>query len=323
MFRRRPRDRGDQTGRAGRGTAAEPDADAAGQDDDLAEYDDVPEDDLPEDDLPEDELADDDLAGDDLANDEPAEYEEPGSDDERAGPADRASRPARDDLGDPVTWTRLRDSSAAGQHRARSAGPWDSASSFPDAERMDFGSLLVPARQDFDVQINLSEETGVWIAVVHGDSGLQLQAFAAPKTSGIWDEVRREIAEEVAKSGGESSESTGPFGPELLARVSPGPDEQGRQVTLPLRFMGVDGPRWFLRGLLSGPAAEQPELARPFEEIFADVVIVRGDHAEPPRKPLDIRLPDEARQALEEQMEASGQELPNPFERGPEITETR
>ncbi|MGA3152305.1 MAG: DUF3710 domain-containing protein [Streptosporangiaceae bacterium] len=306
MFRRRHRERGDQTGPAGSDAAAGLDMDAALADDDLAD-DDQPDDDQPDDDQP----------------DDAAEYQQPGREPASPGRAGRSARPARDDLGDPVTWTRLRDSSDAAQARARSAGPWDSAGGFPDVERMDFGSLLVPARQDFDVQINLSEDTGVWIAVVHGDSGLQLQAFAAPKTSGIWDEVRQEIAEEVAKSGGESSESSGPFGPELLARVSPGADERGRQVTLPLRFMGVDGPRWFLRGLLSGPAAEQPELARPFEEIFADVVIVRGDHAEPPRKPLEIRLPDEARQALEEQMEASGQDLLNPFERGPEITETR
>jgi len=40
---------------------------------------------------------------------------------------------------------------------------------------------------------------------------------------------------------------------------------------------------------------------------------------------LEIRLPDEARAALDEQMaaEADGQEPPDPFERGPEITETR
>ena len=90
----------------------------------------------------------------------------------------------------------------------------------------------------------------------------------------------------------------------------------------PLRFLGVDGPRWFLRGLISGPAATDRRLAQPFEEIFGGVVVVRGDHAEPPRKPLDIRLPDEARQVLESQLEQEPDPL-SPFERGPEITETR
>lgn len=318
MFRRRPRERGNQAVPAD-SAAAELNIDDD-VDEDMGDYLDEDVDDYPDDDLAEDESGDpDDYAG----LDEPGDYPESGGPDDRGAGADPQAGVSRDDLGDPMTWTRLRDSSAAAQQRARTAGPWDSASSYPAGERMDFGSLLVPSREGFDVQINLAEDTGVWIAVMQGDSGLQLQAFAAPKTSGIWDEVRQEIAEEVAKSGGQSSEGAGPFGPELLARVSPGTDERGRQVTLPLRFMGVDGPRWFLRGLISGPAAERPELAGPFEEIFADVVIVRGDHAEPPRKPLDIRLPDEARQALEEQLNADGQGMPNPFERGPEITETR
>jgi hypothetical protein len=167
----------------------------------------------------------------------------------------------------------------------------------------------------------MSEEEGIYIAVVHDESGMQLQPFAAPRSSGLWSEVLPEIADEVASAGGNSSERKGPFGPELLATVA----AQGEDVPLtpqPLRFLGVDGPRWFLRGLISGPAATDRRLARPFEEIFADVVVVRGDHAEPPRKPLDVRLPDEARQVLEGQLKPSPDPL-NPFERGPEITEIR
>jgi hypothetical protein len=200
-------------------------------------------------------------------------------------------------------------------------GPWDGAGSFPEQERMDFGSLLIPVREGFEVQINMAEDQGVWIAVLRGESGLQLQAFAAPKTSGLWDEVRQEIAEEVIKSGGDSQETGGPFGPELQARVKS--EEPGQRTqTQPVRFLGVDGPRWFLRGVISGPAARKPELARDFEEIFADVVVVRGDHPAPPRDLLEIRLPEEARQAME-QMAAEQEDPTDPFQRGPEITETR
>ncbi|HEY7143021.1 MAG TPA: DUF3710 domain-containing protein [Streptosporangiaceae bacterium] len=203
-------------------------------------------------------------------------------------------------------------------------GPWDGTGRYPRRERLDFGSLQVPPLPGLDVQINMAEDQGVWIAVVRGESALQLQAFAAPKTSGLWDEVRQEIAEEVARSGGDSQEAGGPFGAELHAMVSPagsGPGDQLQRV----RFLGVDGPRWFLRGLLSGPAAGRPELARPFEELFADVVVIRGDHPAPPRELLEIRLPEDAQRALEEQMaaEAEGRAYPTPFERGPEITETR
>jgi hypothetical protein len=210
---------------------------------------------------------------------------------------------------------------AAGAPAVAGTGPWDGAGAYPAAERMDFGSLLIPVREGLEVQINMAEDQGVWIAVLRGDNGLQLQAFAAPKTSGLWDEVRAEIADEITKSGGECREEDGPFGTELHARVRT--DEPGQRTqTQPVRFLGVDGPRWFLRGVISGPAARRPELAAPFEGVFADVVVVRGDHPAPPRDLLEIRLPDEARQALEEQM-AAQQEPPDPFERGPEITETR
>ena len=54
-------------------------------------------------------------------------------------------------------------------------------------------------------------------------------------------------------------------------------------------------------------------------------MVVRGDHPAPPGDLLEIRLPEDMRQALAEQFEqeSAGQGLPNPFERGPEITETR
>jgi Protein of unknown function (DUF3710) len=225
------------------------------------------------------------------------------------------------DTDDEAEFPRDSDDDRGGQ----AAGPWDAAERFPERERMDFGSMHVPVREGLEVQINMAEDQGVWIAVLRGENGLQLQAFAAPKTSGLWDEVRQEIAAEVAKSGGECEEAEGPFGTELHARVQTAEPGPGRTQKQPVRFLGVDGPRWFLRGVISGPAARRPELAKPFEEVFADVVVVRGDHPAPPRDLLEIRLPDEARAALDAQMaaEADGQEPPDPFERGPEITETR
>jgi Protein of unknown function (DUF3710) len=245
-----------------------------------------------------DSADDEEEFADDLADDE--ELAEDGA----ARPDGQAGDPAAGDL-------------------AGRTGPWDAAGRFPAAERMDFGSLQVPVREGLEVQINMAEDQGVWIAVLRGDNSLQLQAFAAPKTSGLWDEVRQEIAEEVAKSGGDSEDAVGPFGPELHARVHTGEPGHARTQKQPVRFLGVDGPRWFLRGVISGPAARHPELARPFEEVFADVVVVRGEHPAPPRDLLEIRLPEEARAALEEQMADGGDEPPNPFERGPEITETR
>jgi hypothetical protein len=215
-----------------------------------------------------------------------------------------------------------------GSPAAQGAGPWDAAEPYPQRERVDFGSLLVPGGDEFEIRINMTDATtGVSIDILrgepaHGGSAMQLQAFAAPKSSGLWDEVRQEIAEEVEKSGGSSEEAEGPHGTELQAMVGTSGSGQNPE---PSRFLGVDGPRWFLRGVISGPAARQPELARPFEELFGDVVVVRGDHPAPPRELLLLRLPEDAQRALEEQaaQEPGSPAFPDPFERGPEITETR
>ena len=213
-----------------------------------------------------------------------------------------------------------------GGTRPRS-GPWDISDDVPPADRVDLGSLQVPVGGDYEVQVSMAEDQAAWVTVITGESGLQLQAFAAPKSGGLWDEVREEIAAEVQRSGGQAKEADGPFGPELHARIAaadqPGAPAGGARE--PVRFLGVDGPRWFLRGVISGAAAGRPELASPLEEVFAGVVVVRGEHPVPPRDLLEIRLPEEARQALAEQMEQAGGrfELPDPFERGPEITETR
>ena len=207
------------------------------------------------------------------------------------------------------------------------AGPWDAGQDVPDQERIDFGSLLVPTGEGIEVQVSVVENQPAWVTVMHGDSGLQLQAFAAPKSGGLWDEVRQEIAAEVGRSGGQYAEADGPFGVELRARIRPAdPVHGGRQGALePVRFLGVDGPRWFLRGLISGPAASQEDRARTLEQVFASVVVVRGEHPVPPRELLEIRLPDEALQALGQQPPEpeEGRWPLSPFERGPEITETR
>jgi Protein of unknown function (DUF3710) len=233
----------------------------------------------------------------------------------RADPEQERLEPDREPLDDP-------DASPP------SAGPWDISDDFPESERIDCGSLLIPVRDGFDVQINIAEEQGAWVAVVHGESGMQLQAFAAPRSGGLWDEVRHEIAANIAESGGSCTEREGPSGVELHANVPVGAEDDPALAgqPQPVRFLGFDGPRWFLRGVISGPAATARADGIPFDELFADVVVVRGDYPAPPREQLEIRLPEEARQALEEQLaqeEQQGWELPDPFSRGPEISETR
>jgi len=222
---------------------------------------------------------------------------------------------------------RAGEAGEAGAGEAVPGGPWDVNDDVPPAERIDFGSMQVPIVDGCEVQVSMADDQVAWITVVRGESGLQLQAFAASKTGDLWADVRQEIAAEVAKAGGHSEEADGPFGVEVHAQIaSPEPVPGAAGGLHPVRFLGVDGPRWFLRGVISGPAASQAEIAAPLEQVFADVVVARGDHPVPPRDMLEIRLPDEALQALAgEAAEPEGNRWggADPFERGPEITEIR
>ncbi len=209
---------------------------------------------------------------------------------------------------------------------APAVGPWD-AGAIPDDEilRVDLGGLRIPAVPDVEVRLE-TDPAGAVAAVVllAGASTLQLGAFAAPRREGIWDEVRAEIAESLRTDGGASEERDGPFGQELVATV-PGP--QGRQSA---RFVGVDGPRWFLRGVFTGPAATDPTQARLLETALREVVVDRGADPLPVRDPLPLVLPREVLEppAGEEGVEAPvgdderGRPAPGLPERGPEITET-
>ena len=112
------------------------------------------------------------------------------------------------------------------------------------------------------------------------------------------------ITREVAAAGGQAQEIQGSFGTELIAQV-PAEQEQPASGLRLVRFVGVDGPRWFLRGLFTGPAADGGEPAGLLEEVFRDIVVVRGEHPVPPRDILELRLPPEAQKAFEEQAAAA------------------
>jgi hypothetical protein len=213
----------------------------------------------------------------------------------------------------------------AGTPRAES-GPWDAEEPFPELERVDLGSLQVPIGPEHEIQLVMAEQHGAWVTVRHLESEVQIQAFAAARRSSLWDDIRNEIAAEVESAGGRSQESEGPFGTELIAEVPAEPGQPASGMRM-VRFVGVDGPRWFVRGLFTGPAAGGGEPAGLLEEVFSQVVVVRGEHPVPPREILELQLPPEARQALEEQAAADQENRfrgdLNPFERGPEFTETR
>jgi hypothetical protein len=203
--------------------------------------------------------------------------------------------------------------------RLRAAGPFDVSEVEDTSALLDLGAILVAPTDGMELRLELNEEDGehvVGVTALIGESAVQVQAFAAPRNEGIWDEVRAEIAAGITQQGGTADEGDGSFGRELLAR-----------------FIGIDGPRWFLRAVFTGAAVE-PAQAGPMEELVRGLVVVRGQDAMAPRELLPLKLPElpadaadgadkDADAAADDEGTTRTQGDLNPFERGPEITEIR
>ena len=206
-------------------------------------------------------------------------------------------------------------------------GPWDADDEATALPRLDLGALRLPGVPGMELRMEVDKTTNaVSAAAVSIDgSTLQLQAYAAPRTEGIWDEIRQEIQQSVVQQGGAADDLPGPFGRELLARL-PARTPEGRTAHRPARFLGVDGPRWFLRGVITGRAAVEPDAAQVLERVFGEVVVVRGTDARPPRDLLTLTLPNRqepgAAPAADEPPAAQEPDF-DPLTRGPEITEIR
>jgi len=67
---------------------------------------------------------------------------------------------------------------------------------------------------------------------------------------------------------------------------------------MPVRFVGIDGPRWFLRAMLMGPIAVNATKAAPFEDALRAIIVVRGSEPLPVREPVPLQLPKEAADQL-------------------------
>lgn len=183
-------------------------------------------------------------------------------------------------------------------------GPWDvNDDNVPDySDYLDLGSFYLPFLQGISLHLKKHRETNHIMGVIatYGSSSVSIEAFAAPKSSGIWDDIRKELIE----SNDKITEIDGAFGKELLLPVS----VEGK--TVQTRFVGVDGSRWMLRGIFSGQAAEQ-SMKNSDETLalngwFSNIVMNRGDEPMAPRDLIPMHEPITAKQRAEALRDALG-----------------
>ncbi len=192
----------------------------------------------------------------------------------------------------------------AGPPEPRAEGPFDSTEVDADVleaeDRINLGALVITGQPGMELRLQVDEQSGQVQAIllVLEDSALELRAFAAPKKTGIWSEVRREIAAEASRMGGTATETEGPFGTELVL-VVPVEDPDGQIFSQTSRVIGVDGPRWLLRATVLGRAAVEPDAAPPMEETLRNTIVVRGNEPMAVRESLPLQLPPGAQPAAE------------------------
>jgi len=169
-------------------------------------------------------------------------------------------------------------------------GPFDEAEANAVRPYVDLGGVKVVPRPDLGLRLEVEEESQrvVAVALDYAGSTLQVQPFAAPRSSGLWHEIREQIVDQIQRQGGTAESVEGPLGPEVRAEI---PSPEGSRLA---RFIGVDGPRWFLRGVISGQAAVEREAGEQIEELFRSIVVVRGTTPMPPRDLIPLHVPASA-----------------------------
>jgi Protein of unknown function (DUF3710) len=164
------------------------------------------------------------------------------------------------------------------------AGPFD-ADDAPDdgIPRLDFGSVRVPVPEDVQLQVEVDQSGPVRaVHLLTSQGQFTISAFAAPRSAQLWNEVRREIIGQLEAGGARVRDENGEWGREVVA-VRP---------DLVLHFIGVNGPRWLLRGVAAGPAANAPAMVERLRELMRHTVVVRGEEPMPVRAALPLTLPE-------------------------------
>lgn len=234
----------------------------------------------------------------------------------------------------------LPESSTEYEGRGDERGPWDvEDENVPDYdEYLDMGSYYLPFLKGIELRVKANRATQqvLGTTITYGSSSVEIEAFAAPKTLGLWDDVRADLIE----ANKDAKEVEGVFGTELALPVTV---KGGRKVLT--RIVGVDGPRWMLRGIFSGKAATDPEgeETKALNQFFADIVVERGDNPlaprdlipmHPPVAPVERKAAKAAAEETEQKTEIPGKpkgpfdsdqqvEVKTTLSRGPMFSEVR
>jgi len=173
------------------------------------------------------------------------------------------------------------------------SGPFDFDDAPQDIDYLDLGALKIPIIDEAQVQLNFDQSImrGVGASIVLKNSMLDLQLFARAKDEYLWPEIRTELTEALTEQGVEHEIVIGTFGPEVRA-VMPLIDSEGNNVLQSVRFVGVDGNRWFLRIAISGAAAVSENEIAKMDRVISQITIARGPEPMAPGELITLDVPE-------------------------------
>lgn len=171
------------------------------------------------------------------------------------------------------------------------SGPFDVSEVGQLRPYIDFGSIRIAPNKGVKLRAELDEKTKkvVAITILLPETTMQLQGFAAPKSRGVWQEALEPIQNSITKQGGTAEVRNGLLGEEVRAKMPV--EKDGKKGFRESVFIGVDGPRWMLRGVIYGKAAIDGSEYQKAIEMFRSTVVDRGSVPLPPNELLPLSLP--------------------------------
>lgn len=172
-------------------------------------------------------------------------------------------------------------------------GPFDLSEVVKLDNLIDFGAIKLPnVNRNLSIKVELEEDTRRLVALTLQTQGsmLQVSLFSAPKNNAVWQEVLEVLTASLESQKAQVDSVIGNFGRELLVTMQV-PNQAGENELQQIRFVGVDGPRWLLRGSITGLALTNLTEQAEIERIFRSIIVDRGAEALPPRELVPLTMP--------------------------------
>lgn len=173
-----------------------------------------------------------------------------------------------------------------------SDGPWSADAAPEDAPLLDFGPLKLPALPGIKLRLEIDPDRNeIGAATVRiADCALQLQVIAAARGVGEWTDTRQELLANLKRRPGHQQVIEGKFGAEVIGVIT-GRTPEGIPLDATMRFQGIEGDRWMIRAVSSGPSVTQDGTVSRVNAFLSRCAVDIGDGTAPAGTVLPLTDP--------------------------------